>query len=157
MWPINHKIFQVVAPTTKANNETVNVAGFDRAGWHDIMVVWHPINIDVALTLLRLDYSDDDASSGSTWTALTGSVFATAEKPNGDSTVLPTSSDAGKSWIWYISKARHRHYRVTFTIGNGSTGSQYVVWAQGFAPDSGPFNDVARGGVAGSFLAVQNG
>lgn len=160
MWPINFRSYTTLAPTTKANNQTVTTVGWARGNASDMLLRWFPVNIDISLTLLRVQRSDDSTNgSDGTWSTVGNSTFGTSLITGGAIgavSVLPTASDAGKFWTVYIPKARYLYYRWNFTVGAGSTGTQYVADAIGFGLFQGPSTDVDRGGVTGSFLVSVN-
>lgn len=167
MWPINFVQGQVVAPTVKTNNGSKSVEGCRRQDNGDLLITFVPVEIDIAMTALKLKYSDDSTNgTDGTWTDLDGSAFGTAYNESGVLSVLPGAGDDGKMWHWYLPKARRAWYQVYFTVGAGVAGVREVVHMIKFAPSGGPINNEQRGGldaagtafqsVDGSFLVVPN-
>ena len=101
-----------VAPAT-VNNTTVTCAIIDTQSFNFLHLPFWFGASDAAMTVLKLQESDDSGMSGAT------------DVPGGDFTAtLPGATDDNHFWTWNVQLggARKRYMRISATVG-GTTGT----------------------------------
>lgn len=125
----------IKAQSAPVSNADFTCSSVDTAGWEDVTIVFHLGVTDTAMTVLKLQESNDD----STWTDVTGGSFSSS---------LPTALDDGSTWAWRLRCAAHKRYLQI--VGTADTAFP------GQGPDPGP-ELPADLGVAASAIAILSG
>jgi hypothetical protein len=111
----------VVVPAAIKNNASFTVIDIDAmsAGWVTFCVLLGAL--DIALTALKVQESDDD----STFTDVTGTDFSVSPA------TLPAATDDNNLFGVQVNMlGRKRYLRLVATMGNGVAGGFLVAWAE---------------------------
>jgi hypothetical protein len=126
MLDTKRKGVQVIIPQARVNNAAVTCQVIDCLGF-DYLEIWLQVGaIDIALTVLKLTESNVKASATSLTSPsdITGTVFGTDNNDAGSTSVLPTTTDANGVFKFEVDlRPRKRYILLAATVGNGSAGA----------------------------------
>lgn len=119
----------VSPPAAKVDNDTVVSAIIDTGGYGFVDIAVLLGDTDIALTVLKIEHSDDSGMSGAS--DVSGLVFGTSADPDtGATSALPTASDDNSIYGFSFSTIGLRRYvRCVATVGNGATGAFVTILA----------------------------
>lgn len=120
------KFVSVTPPGAKLDDASATTATIDTLGYDYLEVFAYLGDTDIAAAALSIAESNaSNMSSSSTVLA-----YGTDTNIAGSTSALPTADDDNKCFKFEIDlKNRKRYLDVTFTAGNGSTGSYVAIWA----------------------------
>lgn len=140
MYHTDKKAFLVTPPAAVVNNGSVTCNVIDTIGFR-YLEVWVMLGAtDIALSALKLQESDTEASGTSltsgtdisaTNTGTTGTVFGTDANDTGSTSTLPSATDDNHVFKFEIDlRGRKRYVLPVITVGNGTTGAYVCVLAE---------------------------
>lgn len=117
------KVVNYCPPTAIKDNASFTTNTIDTAGFGKVAIYFTLGATDIAMTALKVQESDDSGMSGAA--DISGLVYGTSVNPEtGTTSALPSASDGGKVFAFYIStQGRKRYLDVVATAGDGSTGT----------------------------------
>lgn len=123
------KLVLVTPPAAIIDNAAVTTTTIDTLGYSKISVYAILGASDIAMTVLKLQESDDSGMSGAA--DVTGLVYGTSTNPDtGTTSALPTSTDDNKVFAMHCDlKGRKRYVDVGATCGDGSAGTYITIVA----------------------------
>lgn len=136
------KTVNVLSPQAIKNNASWTTTVIDCKGFDFASVFAMLGATDIALTVLKLQESDDN----STWTDVSNAAFGTGTDSGGSASALPSATDDDKifAWRYDVSKGK-RYLKVVATIGNGAAGGFLTCWAHLGRARQVPATKTARG------------
>ena len=142
------KRFSVTPPAAIVDNASFTTAIIDTLGYHKLAVTVYLGALDIALTALKLQESDDSGMSGAA--DITGCVFGTSTNPDTNAvSALPTATDDNKFFTFYVDlQGRKRYIDLVATGGDGATGTFLTAWADLFNGNEVPDSATDRGCAA---------
>ena len=113
----------VTPPAAKVDAGSWTTATIDTLGFSKLSVYWILGDLDIAMTALKLQESNDSGMSGAG--DITGAVYGTSINPDtGSASALPTATDDNKVFAFHVDlKGRKRYIDVVATGGDGTTGA----------------------------------
>jgi hypothetical protein len=126
------KVQNVLPPAAIVNTASYpcNVIDTWRADYLKVDVILGAL--DIALTVLKLQESDTKASATTltSGTDITASIFGTANNDTGVASTLPSATDDTHVFSFFVDLRGHKRYILpVITIGTGSTGGYCCVLA----------------------------
>jgi len=123
----NIKLVNLTPPGALVDDASLTVAELDTLGWDYVTIVLMLGATDIAVTVCKLTESDTSASGHAD---ITGTLYATATDTDGDTSALPTATDDDGFFGWELDlKKRKRYLDATITVGDGTAGGYYTVFA----------------------------
>lgn len=114
----NLKFVNVTGPIS-VDNASNTTATIDTLGFDYAVIVVHSGLLEVAMTALKVQESDDSGMSGAA--DVDGLVFGTSTNIDGSTSALPAAGDDNVFHLFEIDlKNRKRYLDVVSTQGNGS-------------------------------------
>jgi hypothetical protein len=140
---LEQKIVLVTPPGAIVDAASLTTGSIDTKGydWLDVFVIIGAT--DIAMTALKIQYSDTDGSYGD----VPNGNFATGLLPDGAAAALPAASGAtGDNTVhaWH-GPTRKRFYDVVATGGDGTAGAYIMVVAILSRPKESPNTTAERG------------
>lgn len=125
----NTKVVPIAFSEAITDDDSITTASVDLKGWDYAQVFVYVGTTDIALTALKIQQSDDDASSDA-YADVTGLVFGTSDNIAGSTSTLPSATDDDSFFIFDIdARKTERYIDLVATVGNGSAGG----WVHAFA------------------------
>jgi len=133
----------LTAPGALVDNASLTVAELDTKGFDYCTIVLLLGATDIACTAAKITESD---TSGTSHADVTGLVFGTSTNVAGSTSTLPSATDDDKFFEFQIDlRYRKRYLDATITVGDGTAGGYYVVWAELSRAKEPPFTATERG------------
>jgi hypothetical protein len=140
--PFQRKIIGVANPAAIVDNASFTVADVDRQEYAYAVINCYLGATDIAMAALKLQESDDD----STYTDIVGSRFGTDNNDTGSASTLPSATDDGKLFSFFVDlRGRKRYLRLVATAGDGAAGSFMTAWAELWRAKDAPRTAVQAG------------
>jgi hypothetical protein len=145
MVPTDHKTLIVIPPQALVDNTSWSATEIDRIGYDYAQVTVIIGALDIALTVLKIQETD---ATGTSYTDVTGLVFATSINSAGDTSTLPAADDDNKIFKFNIDlRGRKRFLDLVATIDDGSTGGYLTAIVDLYRAETGP-NTAAEYGAS---------
>lgn len=115
------KYVSAVAPAAIVDDAAITGIAIDTKGCGYCEVILELGATDIAMTVLKLEESDDN----STWVDVTGATFDGGKNTDGGTLALPSATDDGQTIVFQVNCGaglRRRYLRVAGTFGNGTVG-----------------------------------
>lgn len=123
----NVKYVGITPPAAIIDNASATTASIDTLGFDRLKVVLYFGAMDIAVTAMKLQYSDTDGSYGD----LTGAIFGTSTNSAGSTSTLPSATDDNKFFVFDVDlRDKKRYFDLVLTLGDGATGTYVAVWAE---------------------------
>jgi hypothetical protein len=118
----NCKFVNVTPPAAIVNNAAFTTATVDTKGWRKVGFLVALGALDIALSALKLQQSDDSGMAGAA--DISGADFSVSPL------TLPSATDDNKLFMIYVdTRGKKRYMDLSLTMGNGSTGGFACVLA----------------------------
>lgn len=129
----NLKFTAVTPPGAIVDDAAFTTTTYDSKGVDEFAFIIHLGATDIAVAALKLTESDDSGMSGAT--DVSGADFSVSPL------TLPSATDDNKFFAVFVKAGRNRkrYFDLTFTAGNGSTGTYatvFVVAVPSIRPDT---------------------
>ena|SRR5436309_823831 len=129
----NTKLINITPPAAKVNNGSFTCAEIDTLGFDYMTLTLYLGDLDIALTVLKLQETD---TSGSGYADVSGGAFSS----------LPAATDDNKFYRFFVPlNGRKRYLKPVVTVGNGSTGAFAAIWAELSRAEQSPDSVTERG------------
>ena len=122
------KWVSVTPPAAIVDNASLSTATIDTAGFAYLRVFLYLGAMDIAMTALKLQESDDSGMSGAA--DITGLVYGTSNGISGSASALPTATDDNKCFTFEVDlRGRKRYIDLVATCGDGAAGTYATAFA----------------------------
>ena len=122
------KWVSVTPPAAIVDNASLSTATIDTAGFAYLRVFLYLGAMDIAMTALKLQESDDSGMSGAV--DITGLVYGTSNGISGSASALPTATDDNKCFTFEVDlRGRKRYIDLVATCGDGAAGTYATAFA----------------------------
>lgn len=138
---LNKKALNITPPAALVNNASATCLVIDTQGYADLEIIVILGATDIALTALKVQESDAEASSTSLTSGadITGTRFGTDNNDAGAASTLPSATDDNHLFSFKIDlRGRKRYLLPVITVGNGTSGAYVTVIALLSRPQQGP-------------------
>lgn len=140
--PQNCKFVSIAPPAAKADAASFTTGSIDTQGYDYLQVFVYLGDTDIAMTALKLQYSDTDGSYGD----LTGAIYGTSADISGTTSALPAAGDDNKCFLFEVDlRGKKRYFDLVATAGDGSTGTYAAAFALLHKGDLAPQTATERG------------
>ena len=141
-------VHKLISAPQLVNGASATTTAFDTVGFDSAKVKFVLGVTDAALTVLKVQESDDSGMSGAT--DVTGLVYGTSTDPDSGSTsALPTATDDNKAFVFHIDlKGRKRYLDLVATVASGTTGANLYAEAELSKANEGATSGTTRGFAA---------
>lgn len=113
------KYVSAVAPAAILDNTSLTGITIDAKGAGYAEIILELGATDIAMTVLKVQESDDDSS----YDDISGATFNGGKNTDGGTLALPSATDDGQTIVFQIDMlGRKRYLKVVGTFGDGSTG-----------------------------------
>lgn len=138
------KVVNVTPPAAIVDNASFSTTTIDTAGYGKLAVYWQLGALDVAMSALKIQESDDSGMSGAA--DVTGLVYGAS-----GAAALPTATDDNKVFGFFVNLAgRKRYLDVVATGGDGATGTYASCIAVLYNGEA--INDATERGLAANLI-----
>lgn len=142
------KYVSAVAPGAIIDDASLTGVAIDTLGAGYCEIVLELGATDIAMTVLKVQESDDDSS----YSDITGATFDGGSNTDGGALALPSATDDGQTIVFQINcgqQVRKRYLKVIGTFGNGTSGGYIAGTARlsQLAVVPSVDTDIADGGV----------
>jgi hypothetical protein len=139
MKPGNYKLVAITPPAAIIDNAAATTATLDTLGARYAEIVVHFGAMDIAVTTMKVQESDDSGMSGAA--DVTGLIFGTSNNDGGSASTLPSATDDNHFFKFEIDlRGRKRYLDLSLTLGDGAAGTFVTAFAllhmQENAPDT---------------------
>lgn len=108
-----------IAPAAILDNASASASAIDCQGASYAEIVLQIGATDIAMTVLKVQESDDD----STYTDVSGATFDGGTDVGGGTLALPSATDDNQTCVFQINMVgRKRYLKVVATFGDGTAG-----------------------------------
>jgi len=122
------KFVSVTPPAAIVDNAAYTTAAIDTLGYDHCTIVTYLGATDIAMTVLKVQESDDSGMSGAA--DVTGLVWGTSTNIDGSTSALPSATDDNKFQVAQIDlRGRKRYIDINATAGDGSAGTYAAIFA----------------------------
>lgn len=130
MIPVHDTKFVPIAiPEAKVDAASVTTASIDTRGFDYAQIYVLLGDLDIALSALKIQESDDDGNSDA-YADITGATMDGGTDIQGTTLALPSASDDDQTHVFEIDlRGRKRYLDVVATVGDGSTGAWVYIFA----------------------------
>lgn len=144
MIPICNKLVSVTPPAAIVDNAAFTTATVDTLGFRYARFVVYLGALDIAVSALKVQESDDSGMSGAA--DVTGAVFGTSANDAGSTSTLPSATDDNKFFTVEIDlRGRKRYLDLNLTGGDGSTGTFAAAWCELYRGENTPTTAAQKG------------
>lgn len=120
------KFVSVTPPGAIVDNASLTTASIDTLGYAYCRIFVRLGAMDIAMTALKVQESDNDSS----YADVTGLVYGTSTDIAGSTSALPSATDDNKCFVFEIDlRGRKRYLDVVATCGDGAAGTYVDVFA----------------------------
>ncbi len=117
----NAKFVSITPPAAIVDNASFTTAAIDTLGFDFATIVVYFGAMDIAMTALKVQ---ECATSGGSYTDITGANFSGGTDTAGSTTSLPSATSDNTLWIFHIDlRGRQRYLDLVATGGDGATGT----------------------------------
>ena len=121
------KIVNAVDPDVIKDNAAFGTTVIDTLGWEHATVYAYLGDTDIAMAALKMT---ECATSGGSYTDITGLVYGTSTGIGGSTSTLPSATDDNTFVAFDIDlKARQRYLKLAATAGDGTLGTYLTAFA----------------------------
>ena len=121
------KLVNLTPPAAIVDNTSLTVAELDTNGFDYVRYVLMMGATDKALTACVITEADVSATSHAN---VTGLIYGTSTNLAGSTSSLPSATDDNGFFVWDIDlRYRKRYLDATITIGDGTAGGYFAVFA----------------------------
>lgn len=148
MIPVTHKLVRVVSPAAIVDNAALTAQVIDTQGFRYCRIVCFYGASDIAVASAKVQEADaaSDATTLTSASDITGTVFGTAANDTGSTSAVPSATDDNKFFTWEIDlRGRKRYLQPAITGGDGSTGAYFAVWAELYRGEQVPTTAAQKG------------
>jgi hypothetical protein len=136
------KVTDLLPPAAAVNNASFAPSSLDCKDWDYASVHLLLGATDIALTALKLQESDDNA----TWTDVVGTRFGTDTDMAGNASTLPSATDDNHVFVFDVDcRSRKRYLKPVISVGAGTTGAFAAVLALQSRGAIAPHDPASRG------------
>ncbi len=130
---------QAIIDNASATTTTIDTLGHDYA---EVCVKFGAM--DIAVTAMKMQESDDSGMSGAA--DITGLVFGTSTNTAGSTSTLPSATADDGFYSFFIDlRGRKRYLDLVLTLGDGAAGTYVTAWAELWRSEAVPCTATARG------------
>lgn len=125
----NRKLVAITPPGAIVDNASFTCSAVDcaGAGCVEINVLFGAM--DIAMTALKVQESDDNGSADA-YADVPGLVFGTSENTAGSTSSLPSATADNRFFTFFVDmRGRKRYLKLVATGGDGSAGTYMTAWA----------------------------
>ena len=117
------KRFAITPPAAIIDNASATTATIDTLGFDYVEVCVYFGAMDIAVTAMKIQESDDSGMSGAA--DVTGLVFGTSTNTANSTSTLPSATDDNKFFSFFIDmrSGRKRYLDLVLTLGDGAAGT----------------------------------
>ena len=134
----------ITPPAAIIDNASATTATIDTLGFDYAEVVVHFGAMDIAVTAMKMQESDDSGMSGAA--DVTGLVFGTSTNTAGSTSTLPSATDDNKFFSFFIDlRGRKRYLDLVLTLGDGAAGTYVTAFVELWRGENQPCTATARG------------
>jgi hypothetical protein len=120
------KFVAVTPPGAIYDNASATTASIDTKGWDYCTIVLQLGAMDIAMSALKVQESDDDSSYGD----VTGLVVGTSNTIAGSTSVLPSATADNSFQVFEVDcRGRKRYLDLVATFGDGAAGTYASAFA----------------------------
>lgn len=117
------KLVSITPPGAKIDAASATTTAIDTRGYDYLRVIVYLGDLDIAMTALKLQESNDDGSSDS-YADIAGCVYGTSAGLSGSTSALPSATGDNSFYVFIVPlKVRERYIDLVATGGDGSTGA----------------------------------
>lgn len=128
MKPTNQKFVSVTPPAAIVDNASFTTAAINTAGYDYANIYVYFGAMDIAMTALKVQESDDSGMSGAA--DVTGLVYGTSTNKAGSTSSLPSATADNTCYCFSIDlRGRKQYLDVVATGGDGTTGTYMTCFA----------------------------
>ena len=123
----DNKFVSVTPPAAIVDNASLTTATVDTKGYGYARFYLYLGAMDIAMTALKVQESDDSGMSGAA--DVTGLVVGTSTNIAGSTSALPSATDDNKCWLLEVDlRGRKRYLDLVATCGDGAAGTYVAAW-----------------------------
>ena len=123
----NNKVLRVVSPEAIKDDGSYTSQAVDAIGADYVEIYAHLGATDIAMTALKIQ---ECATSGGSYTDVTGLVYGTSTNVAGSTSDLPAAGDDNKFFKFEIDmRYRERYLKIVATFGDGTVGGFFTAIA----------------------------
>lgn len=127
------KFVSITPPAAIIDNASATTASVDTKGFDYAVISVYFGAMDIAVTAMKLQESDDD----STYADITGATFAGS---------YPSATDDNKCFRFFVDlRGRKRYLDLVLTLGDGAAGTYVTAWAELSRAEQAPYDATTRG------------
>lgn len=124
------KLVPITPPGVKVDAGSYTTTAIDTKGYDYLRVAVLLGDTDIAMTALKLQESNDDASADA-YADITGAVFGTSTGLDGAASTLPSATGDNVFYVFLVDlRGRERYIDLVATAGDGSTGTYLTAFAE---------------------------
>lgn len=136
------KFVSITPPAAIVDNASLTTASVDTLGYSYARIFLYLGAMDIAMTALKIQESDNDSS----YSDVTGLVYGTSTDIAGSTSALPTATDDNKCFVFEIDlRGRKRYLDLVATCGDGAAGTYVTAFALLSRASDGPVTKTERG------------
>ena len=115
------KVVEAVAPAVIKDDAAYTATVIDTAGFRNATIYCHFGSIDFTVATLKIT---ECATSGGSYTDITGTIVGTANNITGAESAFPSASDDNTFMVFDIDMDSHERFlQVSATAGDGAAGT----------------------------------
>jgi hypothetical protein len=138
------KWVSVTPPAAIVDNASLTTATVDTAGYAYARFFLYLGAMDIAMTALKVQESDDSGMSGAA--DITGLVYGTSSGISGSASSLPSATDDNKCFVFEIDlRGRKRYLDLVATCGDGTAGTYATAFCLLSRASDAPVTAAERG------------
>jgi hypothetical protein len=138
------KWVSVTPPAAIVDNASLTTATVDTAGYAYARFFLYLGAMDIAMTALKVQESDDSGMSGAA--DITGLVYGTSNGISGSASSLPSATDDNKCFVFEIDlRGRKRYLDLVATCGDGTAGTYATAFCLLSRASDAPVTAAERG------------
>ncbi|MFZ9311563.1 MAG: hypothetical protein ACO24O_08695 [Arenimonas sp.] len=127
------KFVSITPPAAIIDNASATTASVDTKGYDYAVITVYFGAMDIAVTAMKLQESDDD----STYADITGATFAGG---------YPSATSDNTAWKFYVDlRGRKRYLDLVLTLGDGAAGTYVAAFAELSRAENAPYDITTRG------------
>jgi len=149
--PFDRVTKSVTPPGAIIDNAAATTATIDTIGAAYAVFKVYFGAMDIAVTVLKVQESDDSGMSGAA--DITNTVMGTANNDTGSASTLPTAGDGNHFFEVCIDlRGRKRYLDLSLTLGDGAAGTYVAAWCELYRMSDAP-RTAAEAGLTQRMIA----
>lgn len=121
------KYVRAISPAAIIDNASASATAIDCLGYSSCEIIVQLGAMDIAMTVLKVQHSDDNSS----YSDITGATFDGGTSADGTTLALPSATDDDQPHVFQINcVGRKRYMKVVATCGDGAAGTYIAASAR---------------------------